>query len=133
MSAPKPTTMKQPITEERLQALIVKWWDANCERLGGEPPDLVHIPNGLLTESARRRCLALGVRPGFPDLFLTVPRGKYHGMFLELKRPGRDLKGGLSSDQFRMLRRLKKLGYACFAVNDFVAATTLIANYMELL
>lgn len=133
MSAKKPTTMAKSVTEERLQFEIIKWWDENCERFGAQPGDLVHIPNGLLTESARRRCLSLGVRPGFPDLFLVVPRGTFHGMFMELKRPGRDIAGGLSADQFRTLRRLKKLGFACFAVNDFAAATTVIADYMELL
>lgn len=133
MSTKKASTLEKGVSEERLQFNIIKWWDENCERFDAQPSDLVHIPNGMLSESARRRCLSLGVRPGFPDLFLVVPRGQFHGLFMELKRPGRAIAGGLSSDQFRTLRRLKKLGFACFAVNDFVAATSVIADYMELL
>ena len=64
---------------------------------------------------------------------MLVPRGGYHGMFLELKRPGRDVAAGLSDDQMRVMRRLKLLGYLCFATNDYDQAVGLITDYMELL
>lgn len=121
------------ISEEQLQSRIVMWWDRNCARFGAQPSDLVHIPNGLMCAGARRRCLSLGVRPGMPDLMMLVPRGGYHGMFLELKRPGRDVAAGLSDDQMRVMRRLKLLGYLCFATNDYDQAVGLITDYMELL
>jgi hypothetical protein len=54
-------------------------------------------------------------------------------MFLELKRPGRDVAAGLSDDQMRVMRRLKLLGYLCFATNDYDQAVGLITDYMELL
>lgn len=119
------------MTEERLQYEIVRWWDANCERFEATPSDLAHIPNGMMSESARRRSLALGVRPGYPDLMLCVPRGAYHAMFIELKRPGRSVAGGLSADQRRILSRLRDLGYYTFACNSFDAAVEAITHYME--
>ena len=44
------------------------------------------IPNGgkrNKREAARLR--SMGVRPGVSDYFLSVPRGIYHGLYIELK------------------------------------------------
>lgn len=59
---------------------------------------LYHIPNGgsrHKAEAARLR--AEGVRAGVPDLCLPVPRGGFHGLYIELKR----LRGGRLSEQQR--------------------------------
>jgi hypothetical protein len=47
-----------------------------------------------------------------PDVIYPVPRGGYHGMFLELKSLGKRAK--VSDDQWEMLTKLARLGhYTC--------------------
>ena len=50
---------------------------------------MFHIPNGgKRTKIEASRLKAMGVLPAVPDLFLALPLGGYHGMFIEVKRPG---------------------------------------------
>lgn len=120
-------------SEEKLQCRIIKWWDMVCARYGCEPSDLFHIPNGLLGDGVRKRCLTLGLRPGYPDLMLVVPRGIYHAFCLELKRPGnKNPRALLRNDQVRILKRLSDLGYAVMVSNDFDLITSHICRYLEL-
>ena len=53
---------------------------------------LLHVPNGahLAGNAGQRarlmaRLKAEGLRPGASDYFIAVPRGVYHGMWLEVK------------------------------------------------
>lgn len=119
-------------SEEKLQYDLIKWWDNVCERYGCLPDDLMHIPNGLIGERVRLRCISLGVRPGYPDIALFIPRGIYHGMFIELKRPGRSTTLGMSADQRRIIKRLSDVGYVAFCSNSFDDITMRIMRYLEL-
>lgn len=119
-------------SEERLQFEIIQWWDRVCSRYNCEPSDLMHIPNGLVGERVRLRCLGLGLRPGYPDLALFIPKGKFHGMFIELKRPGRSTERGMSADQRRIIERLSGFGYVAFCSNSFDDITMRIMRYLEL-
>jgi hypothetical protein len=43
---------------------------------------LVHIPNGGSRHKAEAsKFKAMGMKPGFPDLFLPIPIAKWHGLF----------------------------------------------------
>ena len=98
----------------------------------GKYPELelmYHIPNGGSRNKAEAaRLKAQGVKPGVPDICLPVPRGKYHGLYIELKRS----KGGrVSSDQTIWLEKLMRHGYAvalCFGWDD---ARDIIIKYLE--
>jgi hypothetical protein len=47
------------------------------------------IPNGGLRHIAvGRRLKKEGVRSGVPDVFVAVPSGGKHGLFIEFKQPG---------------------------------------------
>jgi len=52
--------------------------------------ELIHsIPNGGARHIAvAAKLRAEGVRAGVPDIFLPVPRGSAHGLYIELKRKG---------------------------------------------
>lgn len=73
-------------TEAEEQTELFAW----AELLRGRFPELrllYHVPNGgsrNRIEAARLQ--AQGVKAGVPDLCLPVARGKYHGLYIELKR-----------------------------------------------
>ena len=59
-----------------------------------------------------------GMVAGVPDLFLAEQRGGYGGMYIEMKRDGRQnekrggkLTGGLSDEQADIIIRLREAGY----------------------
>lgn len=76
---------------------------------------------------------------GYPDLFIAEPKGKYGGLFLEIKKDGvRIFKqdGTLVSDehireQFDMLADLRQRGYAAEFGIGFDATKKLIDDYMK--
>jgi hypothetical protein len=69
---------------------------------------LFAIPNGGLRRQATAGKLkAEGVKPGVPDLFLAVPKGGAHGLFIELKAVG----GTLTERQASVMRALTVQGY----------------------
>ena len=107
-------------TEAEEQIALFQW----AEFAKAQYPELAllfHVPNGgsrHQIEAARLK--AQGVKPGVPDIFLPVPRGGYHGLFIELKRQ----KGGrLSNNQKIWLTALGGMGYAvyvCFGCEEAI-------------
>lgn len=74
-------------------------------------PDVIvfAVPNGGLRNKREAiRFKAEGVRPGVPDLVFAEPRGRYHGLYVEMKRQKHSR---VSDDQLRMHRRLRRKGY----------------------
>ena len=67
------------------QAKLFKW----VEFTAHYRPELLllfHVPNGGSRNKAEAANLKRqGVRPGVPDLCFPVARGKYHGLYIELK------------------------------------------------
>ncbi|MBS3932992.1 MAG: VRR-NUC domain-containing protein [Truepera sp.] len=71
---------------------------------------------------------AEGVRPGVPDLCLPVPRGPYHGLYLELKRR----RGGkLSLIQQTWLDRLTAQGYRTVVAKGASEAIRELERYLQ--
>lgn len=66
-------------------------------------------------------------RAGTPDLLLLVPRGRYHGAAIEMKRPG----GKVSPEQREFLERLTEYGYATFVCFSFDDAVKVITQYLR--
>lgn len=79
-----------------------------------------------------------GGRRAYPDLFIAHPMGKYHGMYLELKRP--DVKiykknGDLVAnehirEQAALLDELRKRGYKAEFACGFDEAKKIIDEYL---
>jgi hypothetical protein len=75
---------------------------------------------------------------GYPDLFLAEPRGKYHGLFIEIKKDGTRIftkKGLLVADehireQFDMLADLRQRGYQAQFGIGFDNVKQLIDEYL---
>lgn len=114
--------------EDNEQICLMEWSAAQS----GKFPELsliFHIPNGgkrNAREAARFK--RMGVKAGVPDLFLPVPRGGCHGLFIELKAP----RGRLSDYQRVWLERLKASGYAVSVCYGCDEARRDILRYLEL-
>jgi hypothetical protein len=71
---------------------------------------------------------SMGMKTGFPDFFVYEPRGKYHGLALELKR----VKGGRVSDsQKECLSKLAERGYKAVVCKGFDEAKKAIDLYLS--
>ena len=68
-----------------------------------------------------------GMKKGYPDIFLPVARGDYHGLFIELK-----VKGNYpTKEQKWWLNELKKQGYKACVCYGFEEARQTILNYLN--
>jgi len=97
-----------------------------------EYPDLwlLHaIPNGgFRPPKVALEMKEEGAKAGVPDLFLPVPRGQYHGFYLEMKAKG----GRVRKEQKEWLAKLEAQGYKTdVAWSDNEGLEKLIA-YLEL-
>ncbi len=89
---------------------------------------MFHIPNG----GSRNRLEAAnlkrqGVKAGVPDILLPSPRGKYHGLFIELKVA----KNKPTVNQINWLQQLSKQGYAVCICYSWTEAREKIIKYLE--
>ncbi len=71
----------------------------------------------------------MGVSPGFPDICIPIPKGQYHGLFIEMKR--RD--GGVVSPyQKEWLESLNNYGYKAVVCHGFEQAIKETEQYLSL-
>lgn len=120
------TTIPVP-TESVEQTSLFRW--AGYERHKYPELDLLyHIPNGGSRNKIEAKNLKMqGVRKGVPDICLPVARGKYHGLYIELKR----IKGGtVSADQKEWIEKLNNAGYYACVCKGWEAAKDVIMEYL---
>jgi len=90
-----------------------------------------HIPNGgKRFKATAGRMKAAGVKAGVPDIFIPIPRGRYHGFFLELK----SLKkyAAVTKNQEKMILELMKNGYLVEICCGWRKALQRIQEYLRL-
>lgn len=114
--------------EENEQAALFAW----AKSMSGTYPELAymhHIPNGgLRSKTEATRLQKQGVKPGVSDIFLPVPRGKYHGFYIEMKvKPNK-----LTKAQYDWLKAMKSFGYATAVCYSWIEAKNCIEHYLEL-
>lgn len=117
--------MKKKETEE--QAVLIQWANMMCNTYK-ELELLYHIPNG----GSRNRIEAVnlkrqGVKSGVPDLCLPSPKGKYAGMYIEMKVG----KNKPSENQEKWLERLSEQGYYTTVCYGFEEAKNEILKYLR--
>ena len=89
---------------------------------------LFHIPNGGRRDAATGRALKRrGVKAGVPDICLPFPKGKYHGLYIELKVG----KNKPTDTQKLWLDRLKLCGYAAVVCYGWQQAKCAIEQYLK--
>lgn len=114
-------------TEDEEQTTVFSWAELASSRW----PELRlmhHIPNGGRRSKAEAaRFKAMGVRAGVPDIFLPVARGRYHGLYIELKA----MDGKLTKQQKEFLEYVRGEGYAGVVAYGAEAAMDTIARYLK--
>ena len=120
--------MKKIIPTESQEQITVFNWVAYQLGKWPELELLHHVPNGGKREAREAtRMKAEGVKKGVPDLCLPVARGKYHGLYVEMKR----VEGGkVSQDQKWWLEKLAEQGYKATVCRGAEEAITVIGKYM---
>lgn len=90
---------------------------------------LYHIPNGGKRDiTTAKRLKAEGVKAGVPDICLPVARGKYHGLYVELKAG----KNKTTENQDRWLTALHNNGYCTSVCYGWEDAAKVISNYLKM-
>ena len=113
--------------EHQEQKQLIEWADEHAAHWP-ELALLYAIPNGgsASSRAAAGRRKAEGQRRGVPDLCLPVPRGIFHGLYIELKAAG----GRPSPEQRVWCVRLRDNGYRAEIVEGWEAARDLIVRYL---
>jgi hypothetical protein len=89
---------------------------------------LYAIPNGGDRHPAvAAKLRAEGVRAGVPDYCLPVPRGPYHGLYVELKTPT----GYPSREQREWIAALREQGYRAEVCRGWQAAWDVLMEYLS--
>lgn len=117
--------MKQP--EHLAQAALFRWAGYQSKR----PPELAlmfAIPNGGYRHpAAAAKLMAEGVKAGVPDVCLPVPRGEYHGLWIEMKA-GRNKP---TANQIWWHMHLTQQGYRVAVCYGWEAAIEVIEEYLR--
>jgi hypothetical protein len=108
--------------EYQLQKAVCKYLDLKnvlyCGSMGGQYQKF---------HSQRNKAKATGYKRGFPDIFIYEPRGKFHGLAIELKvgynKP--------SKDQLKWFDKLEERGYYSCIAWSLDDALEIINNYLE--
>ena len=118
--------MKLNKTEEDEQAALFEY--ASYQR-GLEWSLIFAIPNGGFRKiQTGIRLKRTGLKPGVPDIFLPAARGKYNGMFIEMKSE----KGIVRKNQKEWHAALKAQGYKVEICRGCDQAVKVIQEYLEL-
>lgn len=122
--------------EAELRRMLARW-------LQYQYPNIIYrfdlAADLKLTMGQARKHKELHPKRGYPDLFIAEPRGKYCGMYVELKAEGKSpykRNGELKSDEHLkeqevMLNKLNSRGYFAKFATGFNEAKGLIESYLK--
>lgn len=123
-----PKARARPVQREHAeQTAIIRWWMLAHRGFGLPEIALFATPNGGPRNIiAGARLKAEGVRAGVSDLTLAVPRGQYHGAYLEVKAQG----GVVSPSQAEFQKQMEFLGYRAVTCYGAGEAIEFIKSYL---
>lgn len=121
------------VTPEQIEQVNLIRWTQQPE-VRRRYPDLkllYHVPNERKCTPAQGQMLKrLGVKSGVPDLCLPVPRGGYHGLYIELKSPEKSARA--SANQTWWVEELISQNYAACVCKGWEMARDTILRYMTM-
>lgn len=122
----RPSDLPCPLEHDE-QTALMEWAKRNLGRWP-ELALLFAIPNGGARSAITgARMRDEGVKPGVPDLFLPVARGRYHGLFIEMKRRRGD---GPDDQQTKWHDDLRAQGYRVEVCRGAEPAETVLRYYL---
>lgn len=114
--------------EREIQKAFVRWMTLRHPEV-----PFSSFPNDFIVPAQRSRryaivnhMLALGMRPGMPDIVVFVPSGEWHGLFLEFKRPGQKPR----HEQIETHDALARNGYLVVVVHSLDEAVNAVEDYL---
>lgn len=120
-------------SEDGHQLALMQW----CALHYNEYPELKrlhHSPNGgFRNKREAGKLKAMGVREGFPDLLLLLPRKNYCGLAIELKRPesvGKK-RGTVRQEQDDWREYLNNNNYLAIVCYGWQDAVKVLKGYLE--
>ncbi len=115
------------MSEHEEQKALFRWAEVAQYR-HPELALLYAIPNGGHRHKAvAAKLKAEGVRKGVPDICLPVPRGRWHGLYIEMKTPT----GTVRLEQKRWLSALRSQGYDAVVCRGWESARRFIEEYLQ--
>ena len=123
-----PESLASSGSEDGHQKALIYWCWENRDKYP-QLKWLHHSPNGGSRHGAEAaKFKVMGVKSGFPDLVLLVPRGKWHGLLIELKKE----KGGKTSkEQSDWGNYLIQAGYGFKVCHGWKDARDTLISYLE--
>jgi hypothetical protein len=113
------------LSEEKEHIALMDWvrWHPILRHL------MIHIPNeGRRSVQYAVKMKRMGLRKGVSDFFLPLPKGKFHGLWVELKR---DSKAKKTEEQIEWLNKMRSLDYAAYFAYGFESAKDIITMYLD--
>lgn len=115
-------------SNESIEQICLFRWAAYSSGAMPELKLLYHVPNGGKRDIVTAKKLkAEGVKAGVPDICLPVARGKYHGLYIELKVG----KNKTTENQDMWLEALNKNGYYTNVCYGWEEASKVITDYLK--
>lgn len=114
-------------SESAEQQALFQWADM-MSRKYPQLSLLYHIPNGgARSKATAGRLKAEGVKSGVPDLCLPVAKGKYHGLYIEMKINSNKP----TQNQIKWIESLIVEGYQAKVCYGWQEAVKIIENYLR--
>ena len=121
------------MSEHDEQCAVVKWFKLQYPNYS---ECIMAIPNGSHLAGTKQQRFAKvarakkeGMKNGVSDLFIAVPYGGYHGMWLEMKDKGKT-QCAVSKEQKAHLALMTEFGYYSVWAAGFDAAKEQIQSYL---
>ena len=119
-----------PVHEFKHQQAVIKWSQQPSIRARYPELALLHHIKNEEQSSARQVAIdkASGVKKGVPDLCLPVPRGRFHGLYIEMKTET----GRTSPEQEWWGEKLTEQGYHWEVCHGWQSAVRTLEHYLTL-
>lgn len=122
------TRIKRTAPSESQEQKALFQWAGLAQQKYPELKLLHHIPNGGIRDIRTATNLKReGVKRGVPDICLPVSRGKYHGLYIEMKAG----KNKTSKEQKEWINSLQEEGYAACVCYGWLEAREVIEKYLS--
>jgi hypothetical protein len=126
--------MRLIISEFNEQKQLIQWWRdlKTIKKIPAHYHLICTDTAAARTKGQQAKYKAMGAEPGTPDLFLAVPAANSSGLWIELKKPGREKEknGGLTPEQLQKLSDIIELGYDAVTCYSAIEAQIMISSYL---